>query len=158
MNPVQRGCRAGHSCFAQLLEHHENILTSLEERHNVNVLNLDFEKAFDKVDRGELPQTQEACSKWWTRKVYPRVSSEKNQWCCLTKSIVTSGVPQASVLGHCHAVTNFVVRSFADDTRIQCEMSTVTSAANLQQDLNSIFTWTEYNIMSFNANKSELLC
>lgn len=54
MNPGQHGFRAGHSCLSQLIEHRENIVESLEKGCNVDVVYLDFEKAFDKVDHGVL--------------------------------------------------------------------------------------------------------
>ena len=42
------------SCLSQLLSHFENILTRLESNHNVDVVYLDFAKAFDKVDHNIL--------------------------------------------------------------------------------------------------------
>ena len=52
MNPKQHGFRSGRSCFSQLLEHHNKILEELETLNNVDVIYLDFAKAFDKVDHG----------------------------------------------------------------------------------------------------------
>lgn len=54
MNPGKNDFLAGLLCLSPLLEHHENILTSLEEGYNVDVLYLDFKKAFDKIDHGVL--------------------------------------------------------------------------------------------------------
>ena len=39
----------------QLLEHHNKVLKELEKSNNVDVIYLDFPKAFDKVDHGILP-------------------------------------------------------------------------------------------------------
>jgi len=47
-NPRQHGFRAGRSC--QLESHFDNILHQLEQDQNVDVVYLDFSKAFDKVD------------------------------------------------------------------------------------------------------------
>ena len=62
MNPKHHGFRSGRSCLSQLLEHrfclsqllehHNKILEELEKLNNVDVIYLDFAKAFDKVDRG----------------------------------------------------------------------------------------------------------
>ena len=52
MNPKQYGFRSGRSCLSQLLEHHNKILEELEKSNNVDVIYLDFAKAFDKVDDG----------------------------------------------------------------------------------------------------------
>ena len=54
MNPKQHGFRSGRSCLSQLLEHHNKIFDELEQLNNVDVIYLDFAKAFDKVDHGIL--------------------------------------------------------------------------------------------------------
>ena len=54
MNPKQHGFRSGRSCLSLLLEHHNKMLEELEKSNNVDVINLDFAKAFDKVDHGIL--------------------------------------------------------------------------------------------------------
>ena len=54
MNPKQHGFRSGRSCLSQLLEHHNKILEELEKSNNVDVIGLDFVKAFDEVDHGIL--------------------------------------------------------------------------------------------------------
>ena len=50
MNPKHHGFRLGRSCLSQLLEHHNKILAELEKSNNVDVIDLDFVKAFDKID------------------------------------------------------------------------------------------------------------
>ena len=54
MNPMQHGFRSGRSCLSLLLEHHNKTLEELEKSNNVDVIYLDFVKAFDKVDHGIL--------------------------------------------------------------------------------------------------------
>ena len=49
-NPGQHGFRFGRSCLSQLLNHYEAILHMLENGYDVDVIYLDFAKAFDKVD------------------------------------------------------------------------------------------------------------
>ena len=53
-NQHQHGFRKGRSCLSQLLEHYQRILNGLEEQGSVDVVYLDFCKAFDKVDHKEL--------------------------------------------------------------------------------------------------------
>ena len=53
MNPKQHGFRFGRSCLSQLLEHHK-ILEELGKSNNVDVIYIDFAKAFDKVDHDIL--------------------------------------------------------------------------------------------------------
>jgi len=50
LNPSQHGFRRGRSCLSQLLDHYDKILSMLEQGQNVDVIYLDFAKAFDKVD------------------------------------------------------------------------------------------------------------
>ena len=50
INPGQHGFRTGRSCLSQLLAHFETITQILEEGDNVDVIYLNFSKAFDKVD------------------------------------------------------------------------------------------------------------
>ena len=49
-NPNQHGFRSGHSCLIQLLAHYDHLPKLLEDGHNVDVIYLDFSKAFDKLD------------------------------------------------------------------------------------------------------------
>ena len=51
MNPKQHGFRSGRSCLSQLLEHHNKMLEELEKSTNIDVIYLDFAKAFYKVEK-----------------------------------------------------------------------------------------------------------
>ena len=51
LNDNQHGFRSGRSCLSELLEHYDTLLSYLEEGFNVDVIYLDFAKAFDKLDR-----------------------------------------------------------------------------------------------------------
>ena len=51
-NEDQHGFREGRSCLLQLLIHHEFILEEISKGTNVDVIYLDYAKAFDKVDHG----------------------------------------------------------------------------------------------------------
>ncbi|XP_076061613.1 uncharacterized protein LOC143037360 [Oratosquilla oratoria] len=50
----QHGFRKGRSCLSNLLAHYDWLLRNLSEGRNVDVVFLDFAKAFDKVDHGVL--------------------------------------------------------------------------------------------------------
>ena len=53
-NPLQHGFRSGHSCITQLLTVIEELAKSLDDRKQVDVLFLDFAKAFDTVPHQHL--------------------------------------------------------------------------------------------------------
>ena len=53
-NAHQHGFRKGRSCLSQLLQHRSEILEGLADGAQVDVIYLDYAKAFDKVDHGIL--------------------------------------------------------------------------------------------------------
>jgi len=54
LNPLQHGFRAGHSCTTQLHTMVEELAKSLDDHKQVDVLFLDFAKAFDIVPHQNL--------------------------------------------------------------------------------------------------------
>ena len=50
LNPSQHGFHFGRSCLSHLIAHYDCILESLENSSNVDIVYIDFAKAFDKVD------------------------------------------------------------------------------------------------------------
>ncbi|XP_076045726.1 uncharacterized protein LOC143027968 [Oratosquilla oratoria] len=54
LSKSQHGFRKGRSCLSNLLSHYEWLLQGLTRRGNVDVVCLDFAKAFDRVDHGIL--------------------------------------------------------------------------------------------------------
>ena len=48
-NPIQHGFRSSQSCLSQLLNYYDNVKKLLEEGYNVDVVYLDFSKAFNKL-------------------------------------------------------------------------------------------------------------
>ena len=53
-NSTQHGFRSGHSCLSALLSVFDDIMYMLEDGRSVDMVYLDFSKAFDKVDHGIL--------------------------------------------------------------------------------------------------------
>ena len=55
MNPTQHGFRRGRSCLSVLLSIFDDVMQLLNSGNNtVDMVYLDFAKAFDKVDHGVL--------------------------------------------------------------------------------------------------------
>ena len=173
LNPNQHGFRTGRSFLTQLVQHYDRIIAHMEEGKNVDVVYLDFSKAFDKLDftvtlskihnMGIHGKLQE-----W---IYCFLSGRKQ-----TVSVcgrlsepqpVISGVPQGSVLGPLlflillgdidQEVNHCTVSSFADDTRILGPVSNQEDMENIQADLNSVYNWSKNNNMTFNDDKFECL-
>ena len=172
-NKRQHGFRRGRSCLSQLLEHYDNVLKALENGNGLDVLYLDFEKAFDKVDFGVL------CRKlsklgiggqlmvWIKNFLIGRTQRVVVQEELSQETSVRSGVPQGSVLGPvlflCMMgdidadIVGAKVSSFADDTRISHEIRNQQDTELLQENVMKIYTWAERKNMHFNDAKFEVI-
>ena len=173
LNDSQHGFRSGRSTLSQLLAHFDKILKGLERGDDVNVVYLDFAKAFDKVDfgvvlkklksigiRGKLGRWIHCFLTGRTQKVVVGGASSS------IKEVI-SGVPQGSVLGPLiflimigdidKSVLTAFLSSFADDTRVGHWVKTREDLQNLQKDLDNIYEWATKNNMEFNSSKFESL-
>ncbi|XP_076051836.1 uncharacterized protein LOC143031623 [Oratosquilla oratoria] len=155
MSPNQHKFISGRSCLSQLLAHHEKILQALEHHKNMDVVYLDFSKAFDKVDHSVLLHKAQnlgirgkvglwlycflttGCGGWYKIPVV-----HNDQWS-------TTGVSAWPLLFLMHMSDNneYIlqpsVSSFVDDTRILREVSTDEDAQLLQTDLQALYKWAE---------------
>ena len=172
-NDGQHGFRSGRSCLSQLLEHHQSILQALENNAAVDVVYLDFAKAFDKVDYNVLLKKLKSIGitgnvlKWLADFLIGRRQKVKVCGQLSSEGPVHSGVPQGSSLGpllflimvsdiDC-SVKYASVSSFADDTRMLMKINSEEDCGRMQDDLIEIYTWASDNNMKFNSKKFELL-
>ena len=172
-NKNQHGFRAGRSCVSQLLEHQMKILSYLEEGKEVDVVYLDFAKAFDKVDYGVLLQKLKyvGISGSLLRWINSFLTGRKQRVCVegvlSSPAPVVSGVPQGSALGpllflvHISDIDDDLqhvkAASFADDTRLIMKVENSEDQRKMQEDLDKIYQWASQNNMCFNGNKFELM-
>ena len=172
-NPSQHGFRSGRSCLSQLLIHFDRVTSLLEQGKSVDVIYLDFAKAFDKVDIGVSLQKLHTLGirgklgRWLfaflnNRRQAVVLDGKKSQ-----QQQVISGVPQGSVLGPLiflvligdidKEVVHAFLSSFADDTRVGCGIESDEDVKLLQQDLEAVYRWATTNNMMFNSDKFELV-
>ena len=164
-NNNQHGFRMGRSCLSQLLSHYDKILSLLEQGLNVDVIYLDFSKAFDKLDfhiilkkLKELGITGKL-GRWIHSFLTGRNQSVLVNGTRSAPTPVLSGVPQGSVIGPLlflvliGDIDEFVnysfLSSFADDTRVAKGIRNIQEASQLQLDLNEVYAWAESNNMTF---------
>lgn len=139
---------------------------------DVHAIYLDLSKAFDKVDHGVLlgkmleMGIEGKVLRWikhWPLDRAQRVTLDgaSSMW-----SLVSSGIPQGSVLGpllFTVYMNNLVVPSpvfslkFADDCKIFTQVSSVQDEIVLQCALDMIHEWSRVHRMTFNATKSKVV-
>jgi len=168
----QHGFRRHRSCLTNLLEFFHEVFTEHDQCKAVDVVYMDFQKAFDKVPFRRLMSKVRALgigdeiSHWienWLRERRQRVviNSEASGW-----APVTSGVPQGSVLGpllfiiYINDIDEGIVSrisKFADDTKLGSEVSCPKKVEQLQLDLDKLGEWSDKWQMPFNAAKCKVM-
>ena len=168
----QHGFVSGRSCLTNLLVFLEKITQFVDKGYPVDVVYLDFSKAFNWVPHQRLLKKLSAhgiggrISSWigtWLndRKQRVCINGNTSEW-----TDVKSGVPQGSVLGP----TRFIIYindideglasdilKFADDTKIIKKVATIEEAYTLQEDLHKLYNWSLEWQMLFNTGKCKVM-
>ena len=169
----QHGFMRGKSCTSNLLAFLDKVTAAVDNGEAVDVVYLDFAKAFDKVPVERLLKKVEAHGisgqilRWigaWLRNREQRVvlNGEASDW-----AAVLSGVPQGSVLRPLlflifindldeAAVARFIFK-FADDTKVAQPAQTEEDCAVLQESLDGLVQWAERWGMAFNVQKCKVM-
>ena len=137
--------------------------------NSVDMVYLDFAKAFDKVDHRVLLHNIKTLGitgrlgVWLYHFLTDITHFVRLQGGVSLDSPVLSGVPQGTVLGALlfiilmgdinRGISSSSIVSFSDDTRLYHGISSVDDCTILQNDLNSVYDWASCNSMSFNAQK-----
>lgn len=172
INESQHGFRQRKSCLTNLLEFFEYVTAQLDAGFPVDVIYLDFQKAFDKVPHGRLLQKLKAHGisgkiiKWIKNWLSDRKQRVVINGICSSFIAVISGVPQGSILGPLlfvifindldDGVINKILK-FADDTKIVAKVATDAQIKVLQSDLCRMFQWSQDWQMLFNTEKSKIM-
>jgi len=168
----QHGFTGGRSCLTNLLEFFEEVYDKIDQGKPVDVIYLDFAKAFDKVPHKRLAKKLQACGirgqvltwiqSWLSdRRQKVGIGSKHSSW-----REVLSGVPQGSVLGPLLFVL-FIndiddgilskISKFADDTKLCRAVGDEKEVNILQEDLRRMFRWSQDWQMLFNLEKCSVM-
>ena len=168
----QQCFRSGRSTLTQLLAHLDNVLQNLNNGNEVDVIYVDFEKAFDKVSKDVLLAKMKKCGvrgkllDWIDDFLRGRVQTVRVDGHFSLLQKVIRGVPQGTVLGPVlflvyvmdldQCLEKAGAFTFADDTKI---FMTIKSCADQmdKRDLNQVSQWAVTNNMSLHENKFELM-
>uniref|UniRef100_A0A452HYE6 Reverse transcriptase domain-containing protein n=1 Tax=Gopherus agassizii TaxID=38772 RepID=A0A452HYE6_9SAUR len=169
---LQHGFTKGRSCQTNLISFFEKVTDYLDKGNAVDLIYLDFSKAFDTVPHGELLVKLEKMGinmkieRWirnWLKGRLQRVvlKGELSGW-----KEVTSGVPQGSVLGpilfnlfitDLGTKSGNVLIKFADDTKLGGIANTEKDRDIIQEDLDDLVNWSNSNRMKFNSEKCKVM-
>ncbi len=174
LHPSQHGFLRSQSCTSQLLEYTNDLTLALNSGSCVDVVYLDFSKAFDKVnhallisklaERGVPQQLLTWIQSFLTQRVV--LDAHFSEW-----TSVDSGVPQGSVLGpllfnlyvddlDSALLPPVKVKKFADDTKIYITYTPNTAVAStqtLQTCLDGLSQWCTKWQMKLNSTKCNVL-
>ena len=169
LNSSQHGFLKARSCLTNMLCFLEEITKWIDVGSPVDIIYLDFQKAFDKVPHQRLLLKLKAhgigdsITDWIEQWLIDRrqrvvVDGEVSNW-----KLVLSGVPQGSVLLFLiyindldDSITSNVLK-FADDTKLFRKVNTDGDKQHLQNDLDRLVKWSEKWQMLFNFGKCKCL-
>ena len=174
INDSQHGFMKNKSCATNLLEFLEVVTSEADRGSPMDIVYLDFSKAFDKVPKLRLMEKLTAHSingrvynwikSWLTGRTQRTVlNGKQSDW-----AEVWSGVPQGSVLGPVlflifindidfikYLIT--VIKKFADDTKLGQKVTNDSDRQNLQDCLDSLCDWANKWGMQFNESKCKIM-
>ena len=174
INATQHGFSAHRSTTTNLIDFFENVTKDIDEGIPVDLLYLDFSKAFDKVPHQRLlaklrahgihGHTLDWITNWLSQRKQRTVLNGKAS----TWEEVLSGVPQGSVLGpllfliYINDLDDWATpvnhtSKFADDTKIGHGVTSETDRQEFQTIIDQLHNWAEVWGMEYNVNKCHII-
>ena len=169
---AQHGFRHKRSCETQLLLTYNDIVSGVDKGDQMDILVLDFAKAFDKVAHKRLLHklnhygVRGQLLKWIRSFLVGRSQCVVVDGARSSDANVDSGVPQGTVLGPTLFLifindlaenVNASVRLFADDCVMYQNVRSVADTESLQRDLDVLHNWELTWLMRFNAKKCHIV-
>ena len=162
--PLQHGFIPGRSCVTQLLSVLHNLGSSLDAGDEVDVIYLDFSKAFDSVPHGRLLHKlsllgiQGSLHAWFTDYLSSRSKRVVIDGVFSPWVPVTSGTGTLLFLLYINDLPNLTSPStsialFADDAKCYRVVRNAEDCSSLQHDLSSVYDWCKDWSLSYNTNK-----
>ena len=168
----QHGFVPGRSTITQLLEVLDMWTNIIEEGGSVDIIYMDYQKAFDSVPHRRLIEKVKAHGvggqvlRW-----IQDFLSERRQRVVINgtqsqEADVTSGIPQGSVLGPLLFVVfindlpqnvKSTVKMFADDTKLFGRSDNVQGQQNIQKDLDQLQQWSDKWQLKFHPQKCAVM-
>ena len=174
LTDTQHGFRKQRSCETQLLVTIHDIANNLAQGNQVDVVLLDFSKAFDKVPHRRLAHklhyygVRDRTLGWIQAFLSGRSQQVVLEGAHSSPAAVLSGVPQGTVMGpllflaYINDLPDVVkfsnTRLFADDTLLFRKICKPEDQNLLQADLDCLAEWEDTWQMSFNASKCNTIC
>ena len=168
----QHGFMKGKSCLSNLLETFEEITANLDQGNAIDIILLDYAKAFDSVPHMRLLSKLKAygCDgnilDWIAQFLTGRTQTVTVRNSSSSSANVVSGVPQGSVLGPLlfilyindlpHHVSSSL-QMFADDTKIFTTVNNLEDLTKLQADIQKLQEWSEKWLLRSNADKCKTM-
>lgn len=165
----QHGFRKGLSTTTQLLETIHEFAAILDKQGQIDMIFIDFEKAFDRVSHSKLLLKLQPILKndlllaWISAYLSSRRQSVFIDGVRSDSAPVQSGIPQGSVLGPLFflifvndiiQVVNVKIRLFADDCILYQEINNCSDQVCLNSSLASVEAWCATWQMTMNAKKT----